>query len=226
MGKAIRTTSSALLKEIQSAIGFHQPRLCAGCEDGSVIVRGTFLVLEPSVVASPTGPITTFDIKIIVPAGFPQREAQVYETGGRIPRSPDRHINTDGDCCVTVWEHWLASADDHSFAAFLNGPVHAFFLGQHYFETTGRWPFGEWSHGRKGLEEAYAELLGIPVKRNEIIYRLRLLSLAWPKGHWLCPCGSGRRLRHCHHAEMMDLHRKVPPKIARRMLRRLKSFGN
>ena len=73
--------------------------------------------------------------------------------------------------------------------------------------------------------EAYADALGIPHKKKDLIYHLRLLSKDWPKGHWLCPCGSGKRLRHCHRDDLMALHEKVPPQIAKRMLRRLKAEG-
>jgi hypothetical protein len=160
---------------------------------------------------------------MMVPDRYPDVEPKVLEVGGRIPRLPDRHIDPDGDCCVTVWEHWLACANDHSYAAFLNGPLNEFFLGPYSYETTGKWPFGERPHGIRGLEEAYAEALGVVNKKRDLIYHLRLLSLDWPKGHWLCPCGSGVRLRYCHRDDLMALHQKVPPHLAKRMLRRLKA---
>jgi len=143
---------------------------------------------------------------------------------------PDRHINPDGDCCVTVWENWLVTTDDPSFSGFISGPLNEYFLGQYCFERTDKWPFGERAHGAPGLAEAYADALGIPNKREDLIYYLRLLSQDWPKGHWGCPCKSGRLLRHCHHQHLLDLHRRVPPIMARRMLRRLsparKALGN
>ena len=84
---------------------------------------------------------------------------------------------------------------------------------------------GELPHGPKGLEDAYADALGIPNKKKDLIYHLRLLSQDWPKGHWLCPCGSGKPLRNCHRGEMIGLHKRVPTPIANRMFRRLKSYG-
>src|SRR3546814_10701167 len=78
---------------------------------------------------------------------------------------------------------------------------------------TGKWPFGERAHGTPGLEEAYADALGIPNRRRSLLYHLRLLSQDWPKGHWSCPCGSGKRLRHCHRDEAMAIHQRVPPHV-------------
>jgi hypothetical protein len=223
LGKVITAPRKLTLEEVKTAIGFAQPKLCARVDGDRILVQGSYLVFENGSIANPAGPISTFDVEMMVPDRYPDVEPKVLEVGGRIPRLPDRHINPDGDCCVTVWEHWLACANDHSYAAFLNGPLNEFFLGQYSYETTGKWPFGERPHGLDGLEEAYADALGIRNKKKDIIYHLRLLSLDWPKGHWLCPCGSGIRLRHCHRDDLVALHEKVPPRLAKRMLRRLKA---
>lgn len=223
MGKVVGKSRFLTLEEVKAAIAFDQPKLHAVAEGSDILVRGTYLVFEKGAIANPAGPISEFEIEMVLPERYPRREPKVFEVGGRIPRCPDRHINPDGDCCVTVWEHWLVTASDHSFAAFLNGPVNEFFLGQYWYENTGTWPFGERPHGQKGLVEAYADSLSIAHNKKNLIYHLRLLSQDWPKGHWLCPCGSGKRLRYCHRDELMALHEKVPPRIAKLMLRRLKS---
>lgn len=221
MGKVITTSGQLTLKEVKAAIAFDQPKLGAAPDGEDIRITGRYLLTENGAAANPAGPISEFDIEIVLSPRYPDREPKVFEVGGRIPSDPDRHVNYDGDCCITVWEHWLASTGDRSFASFLNGPLHQFFLGQFLFEKTGKWPLGEHAHGEEGLQEAYAEALGVPNKKKDVLYYLRLLSQDWPKGHWLCPCGSGQRLRHCHRADLMALHEKVPPRLARRMLRRL-----
>jgi hypothetical protein len=211
------------LDEVKTAIAFDQPKLNASANGREILVEGSYLVFENDVVTAPAGPITEFEIKMEFSDLYPRRGPKVFEVGGRIPRNPDRHINGGGDCCVTVWEHWLATAPDHSLGSFINGPLNEYFLSQFWVEKTGKWPFGERPHGLKGLEEAYADALEIPNKREDLLYPLRLLSQDWPKGHWLCPCGSGKLLRHCHRDGLMALHRRVLPSVARRMLGRLKS---
>lgn len=222
MDQVVSTPRRLTLKEVKAAIAFDQPKLRAAPDGGDIRITGRFLLTENGAVANPAGPISEFDIEIVLSPRYPDREPKVFEVGGRIPRHSDRHVNDDGACCITVWEHWLASAADRSFASFLNGPLHQFFLGQYWFERIGKWPFGEYAHFEKGLQEAYAEALGVPNKKKDLLYHLRLLSQDWPKGHWLCPCGSGRRLRHCHRDDLMALHKKIPPRLARRMLSRLK----
>jgi len=219
----VANQSALTLEAVHDVIGFDQPKLCATVEGSEILVRGPYLVFEHDVVSNPEGPITEFEVEIAIPALYPRHEPQVYEVGGRIPRHPHRHINLTGDCCITVWEHWLLSTRDHSFSAFLNGPMNEYFLGQYWYEEKGRWPFGERSHGQKGLIEAYADVVGIPPRKKELQYYLRLLRQDWPKGHWKCPCGSGQQLRHCHKEELMAAHDRVPPKMAMQMLRRLQS---
>lgn len=209
---------------MRAAIAFDQPGLTAARNGAGISVTGAFLVAESLYAISPAGPLISFDIRIEIKGKYPSDEPRVFETGGRIPRTIDRHINTDGDCCVTIWEDWLVRAYDTSFAAFLNGPLREYFLGQYVFERTAKWPFSERPHGSDGLYEAYAEILGIRNRKKDVTYYLRLLSKDWPRGHWFCPCGSGKRLRHCHRDDLAALHAKVTPPLARRMLRRLDSF--
>lgn len=226
MGEVIEESGALLtLDEVKAAIAFDQPRLRATETGQSIRVEGSFLVYEQDVVAIPEGPITAFDVEMELSDRYPRREPKVFEVGGRVPRKPERHINPGGDCCVTVWENWLVATNDHSITNYLNGPLNEYFLGQFWFEKTGKWPFGERSHGVKGLEEAYADALGIPNKRGSLHYHLRMLSQDWPKGHWLCPCGSGKILRYCHRDDLWALHGKVNPAIARRMLKRLRAEG-
>lgn len=209
------------LETVQAAIAFDQPKLHARLVDDQILIEGVLLVTEVGVAAMPGGPITEFAIRMELSRRYPSVEPKTFETGKRIPRTPDRHINPDGDCCVTVWEHWLATAPNHSIGSFINGPINEYFLSQFWFEKTGKWPFGERPHGDAGMEEAYADALGVPNRRDTLIYYLRLLSQAWPKGHWVCPCGSGKIVRNCHREELTALHERIASNIAKRMLRRL-----
>ena len=157
------------LGEVKTAIAFDQPKLRASVDRHVIRIDGSYLAFENGVVAAPGGPITAFDIKMEFSDRYPRREPKVFEVGGQIPRKAERHINSDGDCCATVWENWLVATQDQSFASYINGPLNEYFLGQFWFEKTGKWPFGERPHGTKGLEEAYADALGIPNKQKTYV---------------------------------------------------------
>ena len=216
MHGAIPISKLQLRTIIESALRELQPHLIITNETSSnFTIEGSFQL------SGPNGPFDHYVLRLVVSKKFPSIEPLVFETAERIPRIPDRHINSNGSCCLTVWEEWLAIAPDFSFRGFLDGPLKEFFLNQWWFEKDGRWRFGERPHGAPGIVQAYACVLEIPARTRSVIYYLRLLSQDWPKGHWICPCGSGLKLRDCHKDALSKLHKRLQPILAKRMLRRL-----
>jgi hypothetical protein len=209
------------IDKIKRSIAFDQPFLSVvAAEEGFEIV-GKFLVASSSHSIS-GGAIDYFDVSIIVPKGYPWTEPMVFETGNRVPKEADRHCNPNGACCTGVWEEWIVKNKQPSIELFLEGPVRNYFLSQMYFENLGRWPFGERSHGVAGIREACADMLGVENDLDLLKRYLRVLSGTWPKGHLLCPCGSEQPIRNCHRDDLMRLHAKLPPFIARSLVDRLK----
>ena len=165
------TISDDFYSEVQQALAEHQPELTISRTDNLIVLDGRF------VVSGPAGPFDSYQIKARIRAGFPAEEPVVFEEGGRIPRIVDRHIFPEhGNCCLGVWEEWLLTGQDHRFETFLTGPMHDYFVSQTYYEVHGGWPFGERSHGRLGIIEAYGDLLCIPPNEKTIIDYLYLLS--------------------------------------------------
>jgi hypothetical protein len=202
------------LADVENALARCQPELRVVKRDSPFSIEGAFLL------TSPDGPFDKYDVKIELDVGFPNNEPSVFEVGGRIPKSPERHINPGGDCCITVWETWLALASGHSFFEYLDGPLREFFLNQYFFEKTGEWRFGERPHFTKGMVEAYSETLG--VEADKAVVRNYLHALAnKPKGHLMCPCGGEKILRHCHQKQLHELYARFPEGLAARMLNRL-----
>jgi len=160
-----------------------------------------------------------YSIEIFFLDDYPRTLPQVRETGGRIPHTSDRHVNPkDGTACVCIPDEWFIQRPDSTFLTFLRTPVYNYFLSQKYFETSGEWPFGERRHGHDGLFDFYQETLG--TKDLQIIKKyLDYLSQDTVKGHWNCPCGSGKRIRNCHRQQISDLRRKIPPNIASNALK-------
>lgn len=194
----------ALLEDVRSALRESDYKwLHLQLAEGIVRIRGTIPV-----------PGDRYNIQITFLNDYPNTLPQVRETGGRIPQTPDRHVNPkDGTACVCIPDEWFIQRPDVTFLSFLGGPVHNYFLSQKCFEISGEWPLGERRHGNDGLFDFYQECLGtkdLRVIRNYLAY----LSLDTVKGHWDCPCGSGKRIRNCHPREIFDLRRKLPPNIA------------
>jgi len=204
-----------LIDQVRQAVSKHQPELHVSTDGNDIVVDGVF------VISSPEGPFDSYSIRMTLTAAFPLEEPRVFETENRLPKIIDRHVFPSGACCLGIWEEWLATSD-RSFDSFLTGVVHDYFVSQTYFESKGEWPFGERSHGNKGVYESYSEVLGIINDENVVCDYLGILSISGIKGHLPCPCGSGQRLRKCHIDRISELRAKIPTDLAKRMLNRVR----
>lgn len=178
------------------------------CVRGQVVyVTGSFPIRQDSVE------IDRFLVEIQLPFDFPRGIPRVREIGRRIPRIADRHMYSDGTACLFVDEDWIiANPEGTDWLTFLKGPVRNFFIGQCLVEAGAGWPFGERSHGAKGILECYTELTGA----NDlcIAYNyLQTLSKKKVKGHWPCPCGSGMKIRDCHKLAIYSLRQRIPHQV-------------
>ena len=210
-----------LLKEARRAVGFHQPRLRCRVVDDQVEISGTYLLVARRPELAAAGPLATYDIRIKIPEGFPRAEPLVFELAGAFPQDPDHHVNSDGSCCFGVWELLRVQKPRMTIHDFIGGPVRSFFVSQHYKATTGRWPFGELSHGNAGLIEAYAELLGCQPDRRTVEGLLRVLSSKWKRDRRPCACRSGKRLGDCCRVRLQQMQRPMHYRDARLLLMRL-----
>jgi hypothetical protein len=184
-------------------------------EDGErILIRGAYPILHNGEV------LDRFQIEIRWPV-TDRDPPTLREIGGRLPWVEDRHVNPTGEACPFVPEEWLLRPPEtKTLRTFLDGPVRNFFILQVLRERGEPWPHGERSHGLRGLEEAYSEMLGMS-DRAAIGRYLDCLSRKEIKGHLDCPCGSGKRLRNCHLEEVRNLRLRVPRAIAESALDRL-----
>ncbi|MFX8778197.1 hypothetical protein ABTM50_20220, partial [Acinetobacter baumannii] len=84
-----------------------------------------------------------YRIDIVLDDDHPARPPRVWETGGRIPRTPDRHVFVDGALCLgTPLALWIALQGDFSLSRVLDGPVRNFLIGNSLVEQGEAWPHG------------------------------------------------------------------------------------
>lgn len=200
-------------REVQMAY----PHLHFYPEGDDVFIRGSFPLEHDGKV------LDRYSIEIELPRNYPEAPPIVRETGGRIPRTADNHFSRlNGELCLFVPdERWQHSPAGTTLLEFLNGPVRNHFLGLSLVQLGEDWPFGERSHGGAGIIESYSELLGTNDERIVLQY-VDYLSKPALKGHWPCPCGSGKKLRHCHLIEVQELRQKIPHEVAAKSLKFLK----
>ncbi|MGB4107841.1 MAG: hypothetical protein WBK55_08605 [Alphaproteobacteria bacterium] len=200
-----------MLEDVKQALLAHQ-WLHLHIQEDTARVQGSIIV-----------PGDRFNVEILFLPDYPRSLPEVQETAARIPRIQDRHINPiDNTACVCIPDEWFLQRKDESFSTFLQGPVYNFFLSQKHFEIHKTWPFGDRRHGNDGLLDFYREQFGTQ-DRTTITEYIRCLSQEKIKGHWNCPCGSGKRIRNCHGDKIHALRSKVPSHIAIKTLERLLS---
>ncbi len=206
-----------LLAEIEAELDANHPLLRVVERDGVIVVLGR-LILEAEGQA-----FDAYEIAMVFPRTYPMDLPAVFETRGRITPTRDRHFNATGDACLMVPEEWLLKASDTSFHGFMSGPVKNFFVAQAFYDEHGEFPHGVREHGSAGLVSTYGELLDVPRTADRILAELDCLAAERAKGHWDCPCGSGRRLRDCCRARIERLRRRLDVKMADGMRTRLRA---
>lgn len=202
------------LTKLKESIAVEYSDLRVVEDDDPIQVKGSFPVKVNG------KRLDRYSIRIEIPDDYPDSIPVVYEVGGRIPWTPDRHVNKDdhGAACLFLPEERSKYfPQGRSFLDFLKGPVNDYFLNQLSFELTGTWVSTPRGHGRDGIIEFYKEELGIS---NPKAIKLAIDYLTYDsiQRQWICFCGSGKKLRKCHRNKLLNLHEKVPPKVARNTL--------
>jgi hypothetical protein len=215
----MKNTGSAALPEamaqsVQLQLKEKYPDLTVSANGSQICIRGSFPLIHEAKV------LDRYQIEIEWVES--NREAPVlWETAGRIPRTEDRHIDSEGKACPLVPEEWLIRAPEaRTLIHYLDGPVRDYFLWQSLTERGITPPQGQRSHHVAGLIESYGDMVGVKGKKA-VTTCLDYLSKKKVKGHWPCYCGSGLPLRNCHVEHLRSLQGKIPRHIAELALKRL-----
>jgi len=208
------------LERLKEELALAYPTLHVYLDKEWVKVQGSFPIEEQG------QEIDRFKVRIWIPPNFPQDPPRVFEIGGRIPRVPDRHVYTNGQCCLFFSDAFrIRHPNGMQFLDFLRGPVRDYFLGQIATESGQSWPFGQLGHSKQGVFEFYEEELQV-TGQDAVLRYLACVSYETLKGHHKCPCGSGLRLRDCQHRTKVDeLRTRIPRDVALGALKRLNSQG-
>ena len=181
------------------------PYLQVGVSEGDTALRGELPIAHNGKI------IDHFEVEVRVDSRGPRRVVPVVrETGGRIPRTVDRHVYpTTGNACLFVQdEYWYRHPDGMELVDFLKGPVTSYFIAQTHFELHGEWPFGERAHGAEGIREFYYEIFG--TRDSEVVRAfVGTIATAVLNGRAPCPCKSGKRVNACHAPLIREVRSRI-----------------
>jgi len=163
-----------------------------------------------------------FEVRIEVPlrphAGLPR----CFETGGRIPRDPDHHVNPSGDLCLGSPLRLAANlGPTPTVLTFVDRCVVPFLYAAALNEQgAASYAFGELEHGNPGLITDYGCLLGLP-SVAQIVQAMNLLGARRRHSNRRpCPCKCGRRLGRCTLRLLLNRLRYSQPRSAFREMAR------
>ncbi len=173
----------------------------------SIVVQGTYGITAPD-----SNDQIEYRICILLPDRYPKQAPILFCNDPKLPiGNIDRHILVDGTACLGVYTDIMTRWSKHpNIVYFLDNFVAPFLVWQAYFDAHQKPPsWGQRSHFTDGIIEYYAELLGMIKKRSVVDFIKLLARKNQPKGHEMCPCGSGERLRNCHRQLLYNTREKV-----------------
>lgn len=145
--------------------------------------------------------IDDFEVRIIVFKNFPNRIPIIYALDNKIPKD-FQHVNADKSLCLEVnTEIKIFLIENESLIEWFKIYVVNYFYSAMFFERYKIYPFGERSHAKDGIKEFYRKILNVR-NINTIINMLKFVRIGKIKGHYDCPCGSGKKIRKCHYEEL------------------------
>lgn len=137
-----------------------------------------------------------YELEITIPSDYPRKIPTVNEVKGKIPKN--FHCNPDGTLCLeTPLKIYKIFRKCETLKNFIDKLIVPYLYSFSYYKKHGNLPYGEHKHGAEGILEDYKKEFGV----NGNFKALKLLQILAEdsyRGHHLCPCGSGKKLRDCH----------------------------
>ena len=148
-----------LLEQAQEVVDAH-PDLCLVPGDDGVVLSGKY-ILDGIYNGVPY--YEEFNLEIRIPWGYPEKLPSVKELDNRIKKSKYGHIFVGDELCLGARCDLIDRLQAcNSLLEYLDMVISSYLFGFLYYEEYGvEPPFGERSHGFKGLREAYKERYGV-----------------------------------------------------------------
>lgn len=138
-----------------------------------------------------------FELEITVSDDFPNTLPVVRELTEKIDREYP-HLYSNGQFCLASnMELKIYFSKWRNISKFIDDYVIPYLYTYRYYEEYGVYPYGERSHGMMGDLEYLKELFQVD-DWGKVLEIMIFISKSNYRGHLLCPCQSGKKLRNCH----------------------------
>lgn len=153
----------------------------------------------------------SYKLEIVVSEKFPQELPEVKETGRKIPRNGNFHVNPDGTLCLGSPLRLLKKVHSSpSLSGFADKCLVPYLYAVSYkLMHGGDFIFGELAHGAQGIVDDYSIMLGLK-ERHQIPLAIQLLGMKKRISNKKnCPCGCGKKLGDCAFHYKLNEFRKM-----------------
>ena len=177
-------------------------------DSGQLVAKGPFPIFKEGVV------IRHYLLGLVFPKNYPEWIPTVFILDPHVKPIPDRHIFGNRSACLCL-PHEVPQhlPDGIRLAKFMDRLLTPWLIGQASYDKHGKWPFEARSHNREGILEGFSDLLEIKDLTVVECFTRLLVRKNPAKGHELCPCGSGKKLRDCHTALYYRCREALPDKV-------------
>ena len=137
-----------------------------------------------------------YSVKIVIPLES-EELPYVLDAGNHIDSNyPHRYLS--GKLCLeTDANIKIRFIDGFFLEAWMIEYVEPYYFSYEFFQRYGEFPFGERGHDWEGIIQTYSDYFNEP----DVVKTIKLMAFISGqkyRGHVLCPCGSGQKLRACH----------------------------
>ena len=141
------------------------------------------------------------DIVIYLPMFYPEKIPQLYVK--KIPTGVSHIYDDNSVCLATIGELIAFLAEKPNFVQFVSKFIDSFLYTLDWYEEYGTYPFGESEHGWKGLKSFYLEDWNLT--EQQYMWLVSAVVNGKFRGHNICFCGSGLKLRNCHGKKLIPI---------------------
>lgn len=121
----------------------------------------------------------------------------VYDIGKKIKKNYAHKYVDARLCLATDVEQFIFLQKEQKISLWIEHFVESYFISYEYYQLYRIYPFGSYSHGKKGIIEFYEKYFNLENEKNSLDI-IKYILLKKYRGHDLCPCGSNQKIRKCH----------------------------
>ena len=173
-----------------------------------------------------------FNLEIVVPGDFPLAFPKVKELSNCINKNYPHRYKDGQFCLASDLELKMFFSQDQDLCSFIEKYVIPYLYTYRFYEEYGVYPYGERSHGTMGDLEYLKDLFEVDDWGKVLDIMLFVVQSSY-RGHLLCSCGSGKRIRNCHgeilnkvmNARLQDECRAILLEVKRECDRKAKKWN-